>query len=527
MPIVRRACVQVWAAMLLCVGALPLPAGAGTEPNQDYDFHLSKGLYLYSSRQDKEARRELTEAVRARPGDPTAGYYLGRTLIRLQQYETAEERFRQVLKLYPDDPRARMGVGMALYHQGRYADALANLSTAEARLTDEPLLFYYQGLAAAALRRYKLAGEKFQRAGALDRELAGDPHYQRGVSFYGQGKLEQAAEEFRSAALTAQPPASGQAPAALPATLGSPAKRWDVSAALSLQYDSNVVLQPSGISSPGNAISRKDDFVTVLNGGADYRFVQDDTWTVGAGYGFYQNIHARLSDFDVQDHTPTIYAQRRFGAAQLRAQYLLDYVTVGGDSYLLANTLQSVLTYPESDRTFTQAWVRYQNQDFKEWSLDRGGVNPTRDANNYMVGAIQHWVFSEGRSRIRAGYTFDTNRTGGGDIDRAVPGRPTSADWSYVGHRLSTGIGFQPLPATTFDLAFDYYRQGYDNPNSFSADGTTVRKDNIFLLTGTAVHDLRSWLWIAFQYHYTRDDANIAAFNYVRHVISFTVGGRF
>jgi hypothetical protein len=193
----------------------------------------------------------------------------------------------------------------------------------------------------------------------------------------------------------------------------------------------------------------------------------------------------------------------------------------------LANTLQSVLTYPESERTFTEAFFRYQNQDFKEWGLDRAHVNPTRDANNYMVGAMQYVLFTEGRGHVRAGYTYDTNRTGGGDVARAVPGQPSKTDWSYVGHRLSTGVNFQPLTATKVDLAFDYYRQGYDNPNSFSPTGTTVRKDNVFLLTGTAVRDLNSWLWLAFQYSFTRDDANVPAFSYVRHVVSLTLGGHF
>ncbi len=36
------------------------------------------------------------------------------------------------------------------------------------------------------------------------------------------------------------------------------------------------------------------------------------------------------------------------GAAQLRFQYLLDYVTVGGDSYLLSNALLSTLTVTTS-----------------------------------------------------------------------------------------------------------------------------------------------------------------------------------
>lgn len=510
-------------ALLLWPGAWPVMAATGSEPNERYDLSLSKGLYHYSRHENRDAQRMLDEAFAAKPGDPVAGYYLGRVLLRLGEADRAEERFREVLKQHPDEALARLGMGMALYHQGRTADALASLAAAESNLKDEPLLYYYQGLAASDLRQHKEAGERFQRAGALDKELAQDPRYRRGVSYYGQGKLEEASTEFRAAVagpgLAAAPAAEAREP--------SRERRWDVSGALSFQYDSNVVLLPSGVSTPGNGISRQDDFVTVLTGRGEYRFVQNDTWTVGAGYGFYQNLHAKLSDFDVQDHTPTIYAQRRWGPGNIRFQYLLDYVTVGGSSYLLSNAVQSVLTYPQSDRSFTQGFLRYQNKDFKGFDLDRIGVNETRDADNWLVGAMQYLLLPDRRWHLRLGYTFDTDRTGGEDVDRATPGRPASSDWSYIGHRFSTGVGYQPMPDTSLDLAFDYYRQSYDNANSFSFDGATVRGDNIFLLTGTAVHELRSWLWVAFQYNYTRDDANIAAFSYVRHMVSFTVGGRF
>ena len=235
------------------------------------------------------------------------------------------------------------------------------------------------------------------------------------------------------------------------------------------------------------------------------------------------------ADFNVFDLAPSLYVERRLGSAQLRLQYTLDYVTVGGDAYLLSNAIQPTLTIPESERTYTQAFFRYQNKDFKSFRDDQLGapVNQTRDANNYMLGAMQYWRFPNDRGYVRGGYIFDTDQTGGGDVSTATPGVPTSADWQYLGHRLSTGIAYQPLAATTLQLAFDYYRQNYSNPNSFSPDGTTVRRDNVYQLTGTAVRDIRSWLWLAFQYSYTRDQSNVDAFNYTRNIVSLTVGGAF
>jgi len=492
------------------------------EDYREYDFNLSKGLLLYNQQRYGEAERFLREAFNAKPGDSTAGYYLGLTSLRLHRYTAAEERFREVLRRHPDDARARMGLGMALYHQDRYPEASAELTVAERTLKDEPLLYYYAGLAAASQQKHDQASEKFLRAGKLDPELANDPHYQRGVALQSKGQAPQATEEFRSAV-------EGGAVAAQPVrptpSTALPSKRWSLNYGASTQYDSNVVLLPGGGTLPGG-ISHKDDFVFVLTGNGEYRFVQNDTWTAGVGLGLYTNFHARLSDFNVVDVGPTVYVQRRLGLTQLRLQYTFDNVTVGGDSYLQSNAFQPTLTIPESERTYTQVFARYQYKDFKTFRDDQLGrpVNQTRDGINWMFGAMQYWRFADDRGHVRAGYTLDMDRTGGGDT--AQVGVPSNGDWSYTGHRLSIGGGYQPVAATTLQLAFDYYRQSYSNANSFSPD-LEKRKDNVYQLTGTAVRDLNSWLWLAFQYSLTRDQSNVAVFDYTRHIVSLTLGGAF
>jgi tetratricopeptide (TPR) repeat protein len=478
---------------------------------------LAKGLYLYNQGQYGEAERHLRDALSVRPGDQTAGYYLGLTSLRLQRYREAEERFREVLKKHPEDARGRLGLGMALYHQDRPREATTELTTAERTLKDDPLLYYYAGLAAADQQAYEQASDKFMRAGKLDPELANDARYQRGVTLHSQRQYQQATAEFRSAVEGGQVAAARPAAPPTAPTAQLPSKRWSANYGLSLQYDSNVVLLPGGSALPNN-ISHKDDFVTAFNGYGEYRFLQTDKWTIGAGGGFFANVHARLSDFNVFDLAPTLYAERRLGAAQLRFQYTLDY---------LSNAIQPTLTIPESDRTYTQAFFRYQNKDFKAFRDDQFGVavNQTRDANNFMLGAMQYWKLFSDRGYVRAGYIFDTDQTGGGDITPQF-GVPTKADWAYTGHRLTTGVAYQPLAATTLQLAFDYYRQNYSNPNSFSPD-LVERKDNVYQLTGTVVRDIRSWLWLAFQYSYTRDQSNVDAFNYTRNIVSLTVGGSF
>ncbi len=136
------------------------------------------------------------------------------------------------------------------------------------------------------------------------------------------------------------------------------------------------------------------------------------------------------------------------------------------------------LTFPESERTFTQAFMRYQRKDFKSFDLDTSqGIKPTRDANNWMLGAMQYWRFSDDRGHVRAGYTFDADQTGS-DVALGNPAH-TGADWSYTGHRFSTGVAYKPLAATTLQLAFDYYRQNYSNPNSFSPDLASPQRQRL------------------------------------------------
>ena len=506
----------------LLAGSLQLQAAEGDEGFREYDFNLAKGILLYNQERYGEADRYLREAVTIKPGDPVAGYYLGLNSLRLRRYTVAEERFREILRRQPDNARARLGLGMALYHQDRFSEASTELATAERTLKDEPLLYYYAGLAAASQQSYGQASTKFMEAGKLDKELANDPHYQRGVALQSKGQAQQATDEFRLAVEGGTVAAQPVRPAV---STSIPSKRWSVNYGLSTQYDSNVVLLPGGSPLP-SGISHKDDFVFVMTGNGEYRFVQNDTWTAGVGLGLYTNFHARLSDFNVVDVGPTVYVQRRLGLTQLRFQYTFDNVTVGGDSYLQSNAFQPTLTIPESERTFTQVFARYQYKDFKTFRDDQLGlpVNQTRSGINWMFGAMQYWRFANDRGYVRAGYTFDTDRTGGGDIVQV--GVPTNADWSYIGNRLSTGVAYQPLTATTLQLAFDYYRQDYSNPNTFSPN-LVKRNDNVYLLTGTAVRDLNSWLWLAFQYSYTRDQSNVDVFNYTRNIVSLTLGGAF
>lgn len=525
------------AAMILVAGGLGVTGPAlaalpnsGNPDIQTYDFSLTKGLIRYGDGQYDEAERLFRQALQAKPGDPVATEQLAQTLLRTKHYGEAEDLFRQILQTTPASGRAWLGLGIAQYHQERYEEARSSLAEADKYRPRDPQVAYYQGLVLAKLKAPDQATTRLDDARRMSPDLSTESEYQKGIAYYEQGAVEQARTAFQGVANSAADTPLGQSARQyldlLKGGAAKPGKRWDLTFSVSPQYDSNVVLAPLGTQPIGGStgISRKDDYLTALYGRGEFRALQTDDWTAGVSYSIYQNFHSTLSGFDVQDHTPTAFLQYRTGPVQARLQYVFDYVNVGRSPYLISNAFLPILTLAEAKNTFTEVRFGYQYKDFQH---GRFLTNSNRDGINWMAGFNQYFLFGEENGFIRAGYTFDSDRTGGGSPAVATPGVTTNADWAYEGHKVYVGLGIPPVLTLRLNLDFEYYRQNYDNPNSFSITGTTKRRDDIYLVTGTISRPLTRTFSIAAQYTYVRDDANIAVFNYVRSIAALILSGQF
>ena len=520
----------VWLVGLSLVNFLPPAAAESPVDVETYDFSISKGLVEFGKGRYDQAHALFERALKAKPGDLNASDYLGQTLLRLKKYETAETIFQQLVDANPQSGRALLGLGIAQSNLGKYNDALTSLSAAEKASPHDPLVYYYQGLVYHQLRAFDQSPALFSRAMALSPDLTPSARYYTGVAHYALGRLDEAQKEFE-AAIAAGEPESELARSAREflehrgATPKGP-RRWDLSFSASEQYDTNVVLLPGGTQPPGgtSGISQQHDFRTAFYLRGEFRPIQTNEWTVGTTYGFYQSFHRTLSAFDVEDHSPSLFVQHQFGVMQARFQYVFDYVKVGRSPYLISHAIQPIFTIAEGSNKFTQFQFRYQNKDFQD---GRFLFNSVRDGKNWLAGVTQYVYFANGTGHLRAGYTYDTDRTGGGSPSVAVLGNQTNADWAYKAHRISAGLGLPPLLTIKPNLAFDYYRQQYDNPNAFAATDTTRRRDNIFFFTATLNRDMTETLSVALEYNYTRDQSNVSVFDYNRSIFSLTLNGRF
>ncbi len=497
---------------------------------EQYDLNFSKGLLKFRTHQYEEAASFFTRAMLAKPADAEAAYYLGQTLIRLNRLAEAESVFKKMRQEHPESGRAFLGLGMAQFYQEQYSSALDNLISAQARNPKDPLIHYYEGLTYAKLGTYDQALEAFSLAMAIDPGLASESHHQRGIIYAQMGLLEQAKVEFEAVLSIA--PGSELAQSAetnlqlLAAAHPQQPRPWDLMLSISPQYDSNVVLLPLGVQPPGgpSGISRKDDTRIVLTLRTEYRPIQRDRWIAGVSYNVYQSFHRVLNGFDVQNHTPSVFVQHQGGKIQARVQYNFDYVDVGRSPFLLAHSILPTLTVLEGSSLFTQFEFRYQDKEFRD---DRFQFNSTRNGKNWLGGVTQYVMFAGSGGYFRAGYVYDTDRTGGGMPSIATPGIPSNADWAYQGHRILGGVGLPRTLSIKLNVDFDYYLQLYDNPNSFSPTGTVRRRDDIYRFIGTMSREITPSVSVAFQYAYTRNQSNVSVFDYARSVYSLILSGRF
>ena len=104
-------------------GALGYLAHARDLEPRDARPHFLFGLISLKLEAYLDARKSLDQAVALEPSNPDYNYALG--LVALEGHDVSEAipYFRKFTELRPDDPRGRLGAGIALYYVGQYAEA--------------------------------------------------------------------------------------------------------------------------------------------------------------------------------------------------------------------------------------------------------------------------------------------------------------------------------------------------------------------------------------------------------------------
>lgn len=486
---------------------------------QDYELHFTKGIAMYDIGEYEKAKAELAQALTAKPDDNQATLYLARTNNRANNYAKAERLLLQLLERDPAMKGARFDLGVAQFNLEKYEQALAQFSKAVKENPDKPLPYFYEGLTLNKLERYDRAPARFARARLIDPELTASAQYQSGLAYFRANLRDEAQDAFDSV-IAAEPDSplarSSREFLAQVATATPPdqtkSKPWDLTLMVSPQYDSNVILQAPGGQRPED-ISRQQDIKTTFYGHGEYRFKETEKMTLGSSYAFYQSLHTELTQFDVQAHSPSLFATYLLGNnIRARMEYKLDAFSLGTVPYLIAHSLHPMVMLAHSPESITQLQYRYQAKNFRD---DRKlfPENSDRDGDNNLVGLTHFHLFSEKQGNLRVSYMFDSDDTS----------NPT---WDYQGHQLTFGVTAPPWKTIRIDASFDYYRQDYINANEFSPT-LVKRQDDILRTSLTITKPIGSSYSAGLQYMYTRNQSNVSVFDYNRSLFALMVNGKF
>jgi Flp pilus assembly protein TadD len=204
----------------LMLGALALAACAGRQPLSDstpqfelpekpprieepereplsFEQELAQADQLRDSGQLPEAVWRYLRALRLDPASPIpqqriAYLHLDRDVAR------GEEIFRQLVEKYPAMPEARVGLGLAEFAGGKYADARASLDFALELDPESAIAMTALGVMDDGLGSHALARGHYERARRLAPMRYEIPN-NMGMSFLMSGKFEEAVQAFRSA----------------------------------------------------------------------------------------------------------------------------------------------------------------------------------------------------------------------------------------------------------------------------------------------------------------------------------------
>lgn len=286
-------------------------------------------------------------------------------------------------------------------------------------------------------------------------------------------------------------------------------KRWTLNASLGGQYDSNVVLNPSGGGPLPQGISHQSDWSAVFFANAKYYLIKEEKMEASAGLTFYQNLHATISDYNItQPVLDLTMAYKILPWLQLRGVFSWEYISVGqeeyGHDYLLAPSL--VITEGKGSSTVID--YRYRNYTFK--NSDLFFDNSQRSGPDNYIAITQNLQITPS-VQARLTYSHDVNAT-------------QEDFWHYRGNRGALGLSFVFPYKIFMDLYGEYYVQDYNGKDTQTGAN---RKDKTFTGSIQATKVLSDIFSVTVGQLYTKDDSNIPAFAYNRAITSLFFNARF
>lgn len=395
--------------------------------------------------------------------------------------------------------------GILFLDQKEYPKATEELEAAIKDKPEDPLANLYLGVA------YCNTGKEQEGEALLKKALKLDPgsaraNYELGLYYYRRGLNEEARDFFESV--------QGAGPGELSELAGRHIKEidsrkpkvrnWEASITTGIQYDSNVVLEPTGGPVQGG-ITNKTDWRAIVYLEGKYAFKVRENLSIVPTYTFYQSMQRVLDDFNVQQHLPGVYIDfNPIKNINLRTYYTFEYTTVDYRTYIISHSIQPVMTISEGKGYYTQLRYRYQWRNFNDTKLFP--TNTERNGFNSLLGVTQYIPLHRA-VLLSLGYAYDKDMT-------------EEDYWHYNGNAGEVGVRADFGRGWTADFTGLYYCKGYKGRDP----ATEKRRRDITHTYSTNLTKRINTHWdITAGWMYEVNDSNIKVFDYERQIVSLMV----
>lgn len=437
------------------------------------------------------------------PGDAYVLYYLGTAYYGAELYSEALDAFVKSSDFVPPPEGIHLGIGKTYYKLERYEDALAELKKAEYASPDDSAPPFFTGLVYFEQGLYEKSAAAFARAAWKNDERKATALKWEGESLRRAGYPDLAEKRLAEAD---EIPQENRILTGGIASVPKKTKPWMTGFTFGIEYDDNVVLFPDS-PQPHVEISDKGDWRAIF--GLNCRY----SGKAGPGdmriyYRFFQSVHNRLSDYDLQGHTAGMTFLLSGCSLKPEIKGELSYYSAGGDDYLFScGVTPSVLLFSNHGGT-GRIYAGYERNDFLFRIYDPAN---DRDGDAYTAGT--DFVFhASGGVKIKTDFRY-TGIFSEGD------------NWDYSGPSVNCSLEI-PLAknALNLNLAGKYRYMGFKNDDSYFGK---VREDERWTLSAGAVWEAKKNVNVYVYHAYVYNKSNISAYEYSRNISSMLLGLRF
>ena len=481
-----------------------MPSAAWAD-QQEADYYETLGEEAYLAGDYEHAFHYFEQAHRA---DSTRTWTLHRMALcanHLGQYKKAEGLLRRVISRGDARPDAHFDLGLALYFQKRFREALVQFDIAQARQVQINTLDYYRGACLFRLGQYERARELCLRAYESLPAQRVQLGYYLGASELALGNSASALAYLEEAYVQAEPGIWRERIGRLLVRAREEKRRarwWALSFNLGGAYDSNVFYEPEEFEVADRAgfygYGRADIAVYPLRG--EFGFA-------GLGYRLYQNLHLDTSeqimdDYDLTRHGLRLEAMGRLVSGRvpvyLGGEYEWSKALLAGEDYQVTDTLYPHLTVEESRWLATRLAGTLQAKRF-----DR---DQERDAFYSSPAIMQIFSFWDDTAGVLIEASYEHNEAESDEYDYRGFGGFVSSELPLVGNLyLLTGLRGRYL---------EYL------------NSVEKRIDRKYVVDAALRYQLLTWMQITGGYCF-QNNVSLEEYQYEKHVFMFDLGFAF